>query len=60
MPTTKQKQIINDDMTLEEKLSAIERAIEIAQAEADQKAESTGGIAAPIDPSDLTMCEGCQ
>ena len=32
--------IINDDMTLEEKLEAIEREIAKAQAEADQKAEA--------------------
>ena len=44
--------IINDDMTLEEKLEAIER--EIAKAQAD------GLPSAPIDPATLTMCEGCQ
>ena len=34
--------IINDDMTLEEKLEAIEREIAKAQTEADQKAEADG------------------
>ena len=52
--------IINDDMTLEEKLEAIEREITKAQAEADQKAEADGLPSAPIDPATLTMCEGCQ
>ena len=52
--------IINDDMTLEEKLEAIEREIAKAQAEADQKAEADGLPSAPIDPATLTMCEGCQ
>jgi len=52
--------IINDDMTLEEKLEAIEHEIAKAQAEADQKAEADGLPSAPIDPATLTMCEGCQ
>ena len=53
-------QIITDDMTLEEKLTAIERAMANAQADADAEAARTGSIAAPIDPADLTMCDGCQ
>ena len=53
-------QIINDDMTLEEKLSAIEAAMKSAQAVADDQAKSRGTVAAPIDPAELTMCEGCQ
>lgn len=52
--------IINDDMTLEEKLNAIEQAMKNAQAVADDQAAQNGGIAAPVDPADLTMCEGCQ
>ena len=47
--------IISEDMTLEEKLAAIDLAMQNAQAEA--KAQ---GIVAPLDPADLTMCEGCQ
>lgn len=53
-------QIINDDMTLEEKLSAIDAAMKAAQAVADDQAKSRGTVAAPIDPAELTMCEGCQ
>lgn len=49
-------QIVNDDMTLDEKLAAIDAAMANAQAVA-RKANPN---AAPIDPSDLTMCEGCQ
>lgn len=48
--------IINDEMTLEEKLAAIDAAMQTAQVE-HQKANPT---AAPLDPADLTMCEGCQ
>ncbi len=52
--------IINDDMTLEEKLAAIEQAMKNAQEQADEEAAQNGQVAAPIDPADLTMCEGCQ
>ena len=53
-------QIINDDMTLEEKLSAIDAAMKAAQSVADDQAKKRGIVSAPIDPADLTMCEGCQ
>lgn len=52
--------IINDDMTLEEKLEAIELAMKNAQEQANEEAKANGQIAAPLDPADLTMCEGCQ
>ena len=52
--------IINDDMTLDEKLAAIEQAMQNAQQQANEEAASSGQVAAPIDPADLTMCEGCQ
>jgi hypothetical protein len=52
--------IINDEMTLEEKLAAIDSAMAAAQSVADDQATANGTIAAPLDPADLTMCEGCQ
>ncbi len=52
--------IINDDMTLEEKLAAIDQAMKNAQEMANEEAAQNGTIAAPLDPADLTMCEGCQ
>jgi hypothetical protein len=52
--------IISDDMTLEEKLEAIELAMKNAQEQANEEAKANGTVAAPIDPADLTMCEGCQ
>ncbi len=52
--------ILNDNMTLEEKLQAISDAMEQAQSAANEAAAKRGDIAAPIDPADLTMCEGCQ
>jgi len=52
--------IINDDMTLEEKLQAIDQAMANAQSQANEDASARGAGAAPLDPADLTMCEGCQ
>jgi len=52
--------IISDEMTLEEKLAAIDAAMATAQATADDQAQANGGTAAPIDPQDFLMCEGCQ
>jgi hypothetical protein len=52
--------IINDNMTLEEKLEAIDRAMANAQAQANDDAAARGQVSAPLDPADLTMCEGCQ
>ena len=52
--------IINDDMTLDEKLAAIDQTMKELQEEANEKAETDGVETAPIDPATLTMCEGCQ
>lgn len=50
--------ILNDDMTLEEKLAAIDAAMQNAQTQA--QSSDDGSISAPLDPADLTMCLGCQ
>lgn len=47
--------IINDDMTLEEKLAAIDAAMANAQAVAKESNSD-----APLDPSLLTICDGCE
>ncbi len=52
--------IINDNMTLEEKLAAIDQAMANAQSQADDNASAHGIASAPLDPQDLLMCEGCQ
>jgi hypothetical protein len=52
--------IISDEMSLEEKLEAIELAMKNAQEQANEEAAQNGTVAAPLDPADLTMCEGCQ
>ena len=53
-------QIISEDMTLEEKLKAIDEAIAAAQNKAKIDANKHNTAFVPVDPSDLTMCEGCQ
>jgi hypothetical protein len=52
--------IISNEMSLDEKLAAIDAAMANAQAQASEDASSRGMFAAPLDPADLTMCEGCQ
>lgn len=52
--------IITDEMTLEEKLSAIERAMQNAQMQANEEAAARGTVAAPLDPAMLTICDGCE
>lgn len=43
------------EMTLDEKLAAIDLAIANAPLKINDR-----GVAIPVDPADLTMCEGCQ
>lgn len=52
--------IIDDNMTLEEKLAAIDQAMKNAQEMANDEAASRGQTAAPIDPASLTVCDGCE
>jgi hypothetical protein len=52
--------IINDEMTLEEKLAAIEQAMQNAQEQANEEAKANGQTAAPLDPALLTICDGCE
>lgn len=53
-------QIISDGMSLDEKLAAIDAAMAAAQSQAKDDAAVRGDFAAPLDPADLTMCQGCQ
>lgn len=52
--------IINDAMSLDEKLAAIDAAMANAQTQANEDAAVRGQTAVPIDPADATMCLGCQ
>jgi hypothetical protein len=53
-------QILNDEMTLEEKLAAIDQAMKNAQEQANEEAAKNGTVAAPLDPATLTICDGCE
>ena len=53
-------QILTDDMSLEEKLAAIDQAMANAQAMANEEASRKGLTAAPLDPASLTICDGCE
>lgn len=50
--------ILSDEMTLDEKLAAIDAAMAAAVTNAQQT--SSNSVSAPLDPADLTMCLGCQ
>jgi hypothetical protein len=52
--------IIDDNMTLEEKLKAIDAAMAAAQSTADEQARANGQVSAPLDPAMLTICDGCE
>ena len=52
--------IISDDMSLEEKLAAIDAAMANAMQQAQDDAKDKGVQFVQPDPADLTMCEGCQ
>jgi len=51
--------ILKDEMTLDEKLAAIDAAMKAAQDAAAETAKAAGKVFAPLDPADLTICEGC-
>ncbi len=53
------KTILSDDMTLDEKLAAIDAAMASAVVQSQQGGAS-GSADAPLDPADLTICFGCQ
>ncbi len=50
--------IISEEMSLDEKLAAIDAMMASAVTNAQQT--SSNGVSAPLDPADLTMCLGCQ
>lgn len=51
-------EIITDEMTLDEKLAAIDAAMK--QVKEDFNRRNGRPIDAPVDPAELTICEGCQ
>lgn len=49
--------IINDSMTLEDKLKAIDEAMKVAL---QKQQVDSGRVDAPSDPSLLLICDGCE
>lgn len=60
MTQTTNQPALTDDMTLEEKLDAIEQALLSAQQTATKQAQVSGAPVIMPDPAELTMCVGCQ
>ena len=52
--------IIKEDMTLEEKLAAIDSAMAEVSAKTNAERNSEVSDIAPNDPSLLTICDGCE
>lgn len=52
--------ILNDQMTLEEKLAAIDKAMLAAQEQQNEERSRMGLSPIPIDPSLATICDGCE
>lgn len=52
--------IITEDMTLEQKLAAIDAAMNKAQEESNKTRKKMGLPPVPVDPADATVCTGCQ
>lgn len=50
--------IITEDMTLEEKLKAIDEAMKAGAIEFNKK--NGRPLDAPVDPAELTICLGCE
>ena len=50
---------LNDsDLSLDEKLAAIDAAMQVAQA--DYNIKNGRPLDAPVNPADLTVCDGCE
>lgn len=53
------REIITEDMTLDEKLAAIDAMMEQAMRHQQEPAEENG-VYVPRDPALLTICDGCE
>jgi len=53
-------EIINDNMSLEEKLAAIDAAMEDKERQKEFNIKRGLPADAPVDPMDMLQCEGCQ
>lgn len=50
--------IVSDEMSLDEKLKAIDEAMKNAQAVFNE--QNGRNASAPLDPAALTVCDGCE
>ena len=53
-------EILTDQMTLDEKLAAIDAAINDERVKEDFNRRNGRPIDAPVDPAELTKCDGCE
>ena len=53
-------ELLPDELSLDEKLAAIEQAMIDKQAQSDIKRKAQGLAPMPVDPADATICDGCQ
>lgn len=52
--------IITNEMTLDEKLAAIDKAMRLAQEQQNEERTRAGLPAIAIDPALATVCDGCE
>lgn len=52
--------VITEEMSLEEKLAAIDAAMNDTQVKEDFNRRNGLALDAPVDPADLTICDGCE
>mgnify|MGYP007027868136 CR=1 FL=1 len=50
---------VTDDMATDTSTASLGQ-MKAAQSQADEDAASNGGVAAPVDPASLTICDGCE
>lgn len=53
-------EIISDEMSLEEKLAAIDAAMNDKERQKEFNIKNGRPADAPVDPMDMLQCEGCQ
>ena len=53
-------EIINDEMSLEEKLAAIDAAMNDKDKQKEFNIRNGRPVDAPVDPMDMLQCESCQ
>lgn len=52
--------LLNDALTLDEKLAMIDKMMAETQEKAKESSKKMGKTFIPADPSELTRCDGCE